>query len=66
MFFGVLIVPIVATVLSGGVDVTMATIDPNTWNLFPSGDQTITTVVINSSIFGFVSYAWGHRLDQQC
>ena len=53
MFFGVLVVPIVGTMMAGGVDMVAAAVDPATWQLFPTGDGTITAVVIASAL------AWG-------
>ncbi len=53
MFFGVLVVPIVGTFLAGGVGATVSAVDPSTWHLFPTGDGTITAVVIASAL------AWG-------
>ena len=53
MFFGVLVVPIVGTFLSGGVGATISAVDPSTWQLFPNGDGTITAIVIASAL------AWG-------
>ncbi|MGI6030967.1 MAG: sodium/proline symporter PutP [Eubacteriales bacterium] len=53
MFFGVLVVPIVGAMLSGGFGATMQAIDPAAWQLFPTGDGTVTWVLIASSL------AWG-------
>lgn len=53
MFFGVLIVPIVGVMMSGGLGSTMAAIDPATWQLLPTGDGSCSWLLIASSL------AWG-------
>lgn len=53
MFFGILIVPIGAVLTSGGFSAVTTQIDPATWQLFPTGDGTVTALLIASSL------AWG-------
>lgn len=53
MFFGVLIVPITGMVMSGGISYSLSQVDPATWQMFPTGDGTITALTIASAV------AWG-------
>lgn len=53
MFFGILIVPIMAIVTSGGFAHMLSITDVRTWNLFPGDDGSVTLLLIASSL------AWG-------
>lgn len=53
MFFALVFVPLAVVSYAGGFDATMAQIDPSSWQLFPTGDGSVTFLLIASSL------AWG-------
>lgn len=53
MFFALVFVPLAAISYVGGFGQTFTQIDPATWQLFPNGDGSVTTLLIASSL------AWG-------
>lgn len=53
MFFALVFVPLAAISYVGGFGSTMAQIDPSHWQLFPTGDGSVTALLIISSL------AWG-------
>ena len=53
MFFALVFVPLAVVSYAGGFSETVAQIDPSSWQLFPTGDGSVTFLLIASSL------AWG-------